>query len=198
MIEIDFWYDFASTYSYPSAMRIETLAQALGIGVCWKPFLLGPIFADQGWRNSPFNLYPVKGRYMWRDLQRICTKADLPLIRPDPFPQNSLLAARAAIAVGEERCGEFSKAVYHAEFAKGQPISDRECLAGILSSLGFHPAEIIERAASESVKTKLKQNTDEARRIGIFGAPSFCTREGELFWGNDRLEEALDWALHGH
>ena len=92
----EFWFDFASTYSYPAAMRIDRLADATGISVAWRPFLLGPIFAAQGWNDSPFNIYPTKGRYMWRDLERICAKANIPLRHPSRFPRNALLAARVA------------------------------------------------------------------------------------------------------
>jgi 2-hydroxychromene-2-carboxylate isomerase len=104
MAAAEFWYEFASTYSYPAAMRAAALAQTRGVTLIWRPFLLGPIFAAQGWRDSPFNIYPAKGRYMWRDLERICTAQGLPLRRPNPFPQNSLLAARVALALdGETR-----------------------------------------------------------------------------------------------
>ncbi len=82
MARVDFWYEFASTYSYPAAMRIEALAATRGATVAWRPFLLGPLFAEQGWRDSPFNIYPAKGRYMWRDLQRICDALWAPLYAP--------------------------------------------------------------------------------------------------------------------
>ncbi|HXZ21594.1 MAG TPA: DsbA family protein [Pseudolabrys sp.] len=94
---LDFWFEFASTYSYPATMRIAPLAKASGIALRWRPFVLGPIFKAQGWSTSPFNIYPDKGRYMWRDLERICKTLDLPFVRPDPFPQNALLAARVAL-----------------------------------------------------------------------------------------------------
>ena len=89
MATAEFWYDYASTYSYPAAMRVAELAGSRGVALVWRPFLLGPIFAAQGWRDSPFNIYPAKGRYMWRDMQRTCAALELPLKRPDPFPQNS-------------------------------------------------------------------------------------------------------------
>jgi len=94
---LDFWFDFASTYSYPAAMRIGALADTAGVVVNFRPFLLGPAFKAQGWTTSPFNLYPAKGGYMWRDLERICADLALPFRRPDPFPQNSLIAARIAL-----------------------------------------------------------------------------------------------------
>ena len=67
---LDFWYEFASPYSCLSALRIEELADEAGVTLRWRPFLLGPIFAAQGWNTSPFALYPSKGRYMWRDTAR--------------------------------------------------------------------------------------------------------------------------------
>ena len=85
----DFWYEFASTYSYPAAMRVEALAASRGVRLRWRPFLLGPIFASRGMMDSPFNLDAAKGRYMWSDLKRICARLGLPLARPEPFPQNS-------------------------------------------------------------------------------------------------------------
>ena len=109
MATAEFWYEFASTYSYPAAMRVAALAEARGVALAWRPFLLGPIFAAQGWRDSPFNIYPAKGRYMWRDLERICDALGLPLKRPEPFPQNSLLAARVALALEGEARADFSR-----------------------------------------------------------------------------------------
>src|SRR4051812_14984829 len=94
---LDFWFEFASTYSYPAAMRIGALAEAAGVTVRWRPFLLGPIFKEQGWDTSPFNLYPAKGRYMWRDLERVCDAIHLPFRKPESFPQWSLLPARVAL-----------------------------------------------------------------------------------------------------
>src|SRR6187399_2363187 len=134
MPRLDFWYEFASTYSYPAAMRIERIAADAGIEVAWRPFLLGPIFKTQGWDNSPFNLYSAKGRYMWRDIERLCAAEDLAFRRPDPFPQPSLAAARVALtqAVTPLRA-EFSRRIFLAEFAAGLPISDEGVLSGILS-----------------------------------------------------------------
>ena len=194
MIRVDFWYEFASTYSYPAAMRIEALVAARGLELRWRPFLLGPIFASQGWRDSPFNLFPAKGGYMWRDMERICRKLQLPLKKPDPFPQNSLHAARAACALDDAARPAFTRAIFHAEYGEGRAIADRAVIAQILSNLGHHASEVLERAASPETKQKLRRENDEALRLGIFGAPTCVTEDSEVFWGNDRLEDALDWA----
>jgi 2-hydroxychromene-2-carboxylate isomerase len=192
---LDFWFEFASTYSYPAAMRIGALARARGVIVRWRPFLLGPVFKAQGWDNSPFNIYPVKGRYMWRDLERICAAAGLPFVRPAVFPQNTILAARVAlVALGEGWGEDFSRAVYAAEFGEGRDIGAPGLIADILTALGRDADAVITRAQADDNKLVLRKNTEEAQALGIFGAPSIVTADGELFWGNDRLEAALDWA----
>jgi 2-hydroxychromene-2-carboxylate isomerase len=192
---IDFWLEFASTYSYPAAERIGALARAAGVTVRWRPFLLGPIFQSQGWNTSPFNVYPGKGRYMWRDVERICTGLGLPLKRLEKFPQNSLLAARVALVGFDDDWGEeFSRAVYRAEFGEGRDIGDESVVAGILKDLGSDPAKVLAQAQTTQNKARLRSETEEAQRLGLFGAPSFVTADGELFWGNDRLEAALAWA----
>ncbi len=192
---LDFWLEFASTYSYPAAMRIGTLAKASGVAVRWRPFLLGPIFKAQGWDTSPFNLYRAKGHYMWRDLERICGALALPFARPVLFPQNSVLAARIALVALAQAWGEeFCRAVYRAEFGGARNIGEPAVIGEILTGLGQDADAVIKQAQSDAIKAQLRAQTDEAGRLGIFGAPSFVAADGELFWGNDRLEAALDWA----
>lgn len=193
--KLDFWYEFASTYSYLAALRIDGLARERKVDIVWRPFLLGPIFKAQGWDSSPFNLFPAKGGYMWRDLERLCAAQGLAFRKPDPFPPSSLLAAR--IAWTDQMTihrPEFSRRVFLAEFAGAARIDDEEVLAGILRSLDLDDRAIIAAASSEKVKLRLRRETDEATRLGLFGAPSFVTDDGEHFWGNDRLDAALDWA----
>ena len=193
---LEFWYEFASTYSYLSAMRIEAMAAAAGVAVAWKPFLLGPIFKAQGWDTSPFNLYPAKGRYMVRDLQRLAAGRGLRFTLPTPFPQNSLAAARLALVGGDEGwIAPFTRAVYVAEFDNGADISDVAVLRSILDSLHLDSERIFSRIAQLDIKQRLKRQTADAQVRGIFGAPSFLCR-GELFWGDDRLEAALAWIVH--
>ena len=199
MPAIDFWYEFASTYSYPTAMRIERLAADQGVGVRWRPFLLGPIFKAFGWNDSPFNIFEAKGRYMWRDLARVCEADGLPLkLPPVRFPQNGLKAARLAL-VGEKEgwTPGFTRAVFAANYAEQKDISDEETLRAILDGIGVDADVALTAAASSEAKEALKAQTAEAQARGLFGAPSFTvgdTHACELFWGNDRLEAALAWA----
>jgi 2-hydroxychromene-2-carboxylate isomerase len=210
---LDFWFEFASTYSYPAAMRIAPLAREAGVTVRFRPFLLGPIFQAQGWSTSPFNLYAAKGGNMWRDLERLCADLKLSFRRPEPFPQNSLLAARVALVglgatSGEQSSGEqslgaqswgeqFCRAVFLAEFCEGLQIDDVAVLSDILARLNVEPEPVLDAARTDTNKARLRAQTEAAQRLGIFGAPSFMTADGELFWGNDRLERALAWAKNG-
>lgn len=190
---IEFWFEFASTYSYPAAMRIEAAATARGVDVVWRAFLLGPIFHAQGWDDSPFNIYPVKGAYMWRDLERLCRKQGIALKRPSQFPRNGLLAARVACRFAAEPwLPAFVRGIYSANFEHDRDIADPAVVGECLSALGVDADEALAAAQSAEAKARLRDQTDEAVRRSIFGAPSFTVGD-ELFWGNDRLEDALEW-----
>jgi 2-hydroxychromene-2-carboxylate isomerase len=198
MQTLDFWFDFASTYSYPAMMRIAPLAAAAGVTVRYRPFLLGPIFKAQGWDTSPFNVYQTKGRHMWRDLERLCGDLKLPFQRPEPFPQNSLLPARVALVGLGDSWGEaFCRAVFRSGFAEGRRIDDVAVIGDILTELTLDHTAVLDAAQTDANKLCLREQSDEAQRLGIFGAPTFVTSDGELFWGNDRLERALQWARDG-
>ncbi len=189
-----FWFEFASTYSYPAAERVQEEAARAGVALEWRPFLLGPIFADQGWTDSPFNLYPAKGRYMWRDLERVCAGLGLPFRRPSRFPRNGLLAARVSLAAaGEPWLPGFVRGVYRANFAEDRDIADADVLAALLRDAGQDSAPWLERAGAPDTKAALRAQTEAAAQLGIFGAPTFVVA-GELFWGGDRLRDALAWA----
>jgi 2-hydroxychromene-2-carboxylate isomerase len=191
---IEFWYEFASSYSYLSVMRIEGLAERAGVEVEWRPFLLGPVFLAMGWNDSPFNIYPPKGRYMWRDLARLAAKYELPFRLPSRFPRNGMLAARVAILGAEEDwVARFSRAVMRANFAEDRDIGDAEVVGAILSELGLPAKRLLDEAVTDDNKLALRRQTERASELGLFGAPSFRVGE-ELFWGNDRLEDALEWA----
>lgn len=192
-MNLQFWFEFASTYSYPAAMRIEALAAERNVAVSWRAFLLGPIFREQGWNDSPFNLYAAKGRYMWRDLERTCKAQGVPFRRPSEFPRNGLLAARIAYRFSDAPwLPRFVRTVYRANFEEDLDISAREIVERCLESAGQEAATILEEAQSPASKQGLRTQTEQAVGLGIFGAPSFVV-DRELFWGNDRLESALDW-----
>ena len=157
---VEFWFEFASTYSYLSVMRIERAAEAAGVDIEWKPFLLGPVFLALGWNDSPFNIYPPKGRYMWRDLERLAEKEGLPFLRPSRFPRNGLLAARVAlVGVEEGWVAAFARAVMMANFAEDREIGEEAVIGAILGTLGLPAAEVIARAQADANKLALRCQT---------------------------------------
>ncbi|HEY0613281.1 MAG TPA: 2-hydroxychromene-2-carboxylate isomerase [Candidatus Elarobacter sp.] len=192
---LEFWFEFASTYSYIAAMRIEELCRDAGVRLVWKPFLLGPIFALQGWETSHFNLNPRRGAYMWRDMERLTEKLGLPWRRPSEFPRNTIVPARVACAVAQEPwCGDYVRAVYVANFGHDRAIDRRDVVAEILTEIGQPADAVLARAESAELRPRLRANTERAIELGIFGAPN-CVVADELFWGEESLHDALDWAL---
>ena len=194
---IDFWFELGSNYSYLSAMRIEALAAGAGIAVRWQPFLLGPIFASFGWPTSPFVLQPQKGAYVWTDMARQCAKYGLPWKRPSVFPRSAVLPMRVAAACASEPwIGAFVGALMRANFANDEDIDSEASVLDALGSLGLPAAAILADAGSPANRPKLRAQTERAIALGIFGAPTFFVGP-EMFWGNDRLDDAIALARGG-
>jgi 2-hydroxychromene-2-carboxylate isomerase len=190
-----FWFELASPCTYPAVMRFEAEAQKRGVEALWRPFLLGPIFKAQGLAAPPFLLNPAKGRYAARDLERICADLSIPLHwAADARPQNSLLAARVATALPEADRPIFARALMALAFGEGADISEDYNVRRAVRAAGLK-GDVVDFASDDSVRRVLRLYTDEAMALGIFGAPNFVTSDGELFWGNDRLEAALDWEV---
>ena len=198
MHTIEFWFDFGSNYSYLSMPRIRQLAADAGVQVRLKPFMLGPIFKSLGWETSPFVLQTMKGNYVWRDMQRQCDKFGLRWQRPSVFPRNALLAARIALhGDGEPWLATFCEQFMLANFASDREIGDETVIAAILDKLGVDSETVIAAAKTEAAKLALRERTADAQARGIFGAPMFFMGD-EMFWGNDRLEDAIAMAVqHG-
>ncbi|MEO1176174.1 MAG: 2-hydroxychromene-2-carboxylate isomerase [Pseudomonadota bacterium] len=192
---LEFWFEFASTYSYPAAMRVEAACASQGVPLVWRPFLLGPVFAAQGLKDSPFNIYPIKGAYMWRDLERLCEAQGLDFKRPSDFPRGSLLAARVACAFSDAPwAGAFIRKVYDANFSRDLDVSQPQVIVDLLTDLEQDARAVVDAAQAPTNKDVLKALTKEAADRGVFGAPTMTVGE-ELFWGNDRLDAAIAWAL---
>jgi len=192
--EIEFWFEFGSNYSYLSVMRIEDEAQRRGVRIVWRPFLLGPIFRALGMETSPFVLQKEKGAYVWQDMARQCRKYGLRWVQPSTFPRLGVLPLRVALLGAEQRwIGAFCRRVMELNFVLDQDINQPDRLAPILMELDLPASDILDQAQAEPTKTQLREQTEQARARGIFGAPTFFVGT-EMFWGNDRLDDALLFA----
>lgn len=191
---IEFRFDFGSNYSYLSVMRIEHAAREKGVPIMWKAFLLGQIFRTLALENSPFVLQKEKGAYVWRDMERQCCKFGLRWQQPSAFPRVGVLPSRVAL-LGAVQCwiGAFCRRVMERNFVLDQDINQADRLAPILTELGLSAGEILDQAQAEPTKKRLREQTEEARSRGIFGAPTFLVGT-EMFWSNDRLDDALLFA----
>jgi 2-hydroxychromene-2-carboxylate isomerase len=191
---IEFWFEFASNYSYLSVMRIEGEARRHGVGVVWRPFLLGPIFRAMGMETSPFVLQKEKGAYMWQDMDRQCRKYGLRWTRPSIFPRVGVLAARVALLGADQPwMAAYCRRVMELNFVLNEDMNSPIQLSPILAQLGLSAADILAQAQAEPTKSLLRKQTEQARARGIFGAPTFFVG-AEMFWGNDRLDDALLFA----
>ncbi|MGP0090878.1 MAG: 2-hydroxychromene-2-carboxylate isomerase [Xanthobacteraceae bacterium] len=195
--EIEFWFEFGSNYSYLSVMRIEDAAQRCGVRIAWKPFLLGPIFRALGMETSPFVLQKEKGVYVWQDMVRQCRKYGLRWVQPSTFPRLGVLPLRIALlGINESWIGAFCRQVMELNFVLDQDINEPNGMTRILMELGLPASDILAQAQAEPIKSLLRAQTEEARARGIFGAPTFFVGT-EMFWGNDRLDDALLCASDG-
>jgi 2-hydroxychromene-2-carboxylate isomerase len=191
---IEYWFDFASPYSYLSTLRIEALALERSVRVAWRPLLLGPIFRSAGWESSPFLQQPVKFAWMWTDLERQCARHALPWQRPSQFPRSSLLPARIAIAHHDSPwIATFCARVFELNFVHDAQINDVEAMQRVLDALGLPADDLIAQSQSPDIKQALREQTEQAALRGLFGAPSFFVGDA-LYWGNEQLEGALDAA----
>ena len=181
-------------------MRIEEAAKQVGVRIVWKPFLLGPVFRAQGWDNSPFVLQKAKGDYVWKDMARQCAKHGLPWRQPSEFPRPSVLPLRVALLGADQPwMGDYCRAIMSLNFEQDQAIDSREAVASVLAQLNLPHEALIDEALSEAHKGRLRVQTQAAMDKGVFGAPTFFVG-GEMFWGNDRLDDALAWcaSVQGH
>lgn len=183
---LEFFFDYASPYSYLASEQLEAVVQRTGVEVRWRPFLLGAVFKATG--NVPPITTPSKGMYLAKDLDDWTGYLNLSKFRlPDEFPINSLKANRLGLVAAEQgRIVPFSLAAFRAAFVHGRDLNSLEVLTGLLREVGLEPEKALARLENQEIKDALRRNTDEAVSRGAFGAPTFFVGE-RMFFGNDRL-----------
>lgn len=187
---LDFYFFYGSIHSYLSVMRIGALASAAGVDVHWQPFNLREILIEQN--NTAFTKNEVKMNYFWHDVERRASRHKILFAGRAPYPADpELLALRVGLIAAQEKwCEDYSRATFHQWFIGRRAPGVDDHVERVLASLDKSPAPIIARAKSAEGERLLKTATDAARKLGIFGAPTFAIGP-EIFWGDDRLEDAL-------
>jgi 2-hydroxychromene-2-carboxylate isomerase len=190
---LDFFFFYGSIHSYLSVMRIEGLAKSAGIAVRWRPFNLREILIEQN--NTAFVRNQVRLNYNWRDIERRAKRIGVPFAGRPPYPVDpQLLALRVGVlAAAENWCAAYTRATFRAWFLEHKASGLPENVESVLAGLGKPATEIVARAAKPEIEGRLHQETEAARQLGIFGAPTFACGQ-EIFWGDDRLEDAVAFA----
>ena len=193
MAKMDFWYSIGSTYSYLTVMRLTEVAQASNVTVKWRPFNVRHVMVAQN--NIPFKDKPMKSAYMWRDIERRAMRYGLNPSFPVPYPLAGLERANLVAILGAKDgwLEDYTKATYRLWFEQGMPAGEEPNLSQSLVEIGQNPKQVLEAAEGDQIVQALAEETEQAMALGIFGSPSFVV-DGEVFWGDDRLEDALDWA----
>ena len=190
---LDFFFFIGSTYTYLAVSRIGDAAARAGVPVRWRPFSVRAIMREQN--NNPFTGKPAKMGYMWRDLERRAQRHSIEFRSIPPYPVDpDLLANRvAALSALEGWCPEYTRATYRSWFLDAKVPGEEPNVRAVLSQLGKDADAVIAKANSQKIRDRYDAETDAARKLGIFGSPTFAWGS-EIFWGDDRLEDALDWA----
>jgi 2-hydroxychromene-2-carboxylate isomerase len=193
---IDFWFTVGSTYTYLTVMRLHDVSRATGVAFRWRPFRLLTILQEM--KHVPFADKPAKAAYMWRDIERRARMYGLPWAGPPGYPlADSALPNRIAILAAQEGwCSDYVRAAYERWFLHRENADEIQNVRLSLQSIGQDVERVRRLAESDEVQAALSHATDTARALGIFGAPTFATH-GEIFWGDDRLDDAVKWHLRG-
>lgn len=194
MRSMDFFLFYGSTYTYLTVMRIEKLAETAGVAIRWRPFNARQIMIEMD--NIPFAKKPIKAKYMWRDLERRAARHGIAFKGQPVYPVDpQLLATKVGVIAADEGwCPEYTKATYRAWFLENKGTGVEGNVEAVLVSLGKNAGEIVARANEPATTVRLEDETNTARSLGIFGSPTFVIDE-EIFWGDDRLEEAIEWRV---
>lgn len=197
MRRMDFFYFFGSVYAGLTVLRIGKLAEAAGVTIRWRPFNVRPLMQEN---NVALRSELRKVHYMWRDVARRAALHGVPYARQPIWPTDpELLHNKAGMVAADEGWIEpFTVASVRAWFLDGMAFGEEACLTHVLRECGKDKDAVMAAARSARINSLYEANTEEARSHGIFGSPSFVTEDGELFWGDDRLEEAIAWATGSH
>ena len=195
MADVDFFFSIGSTYTYLSVTRILDVGKKRQIKFNWKPFSVREIMKEMN--NIPFPKDKInKVNYMWRDIERRAEGYGFFAKTPVPYPLSEFdLANQIAILGLEKEWGiNFVIHTYEKWFQEGKEPAIEPSISEVCKELGLNKEDIINEAQTDLVKNKYKQNTNLAREYKIFGSPSFVVNN-ELFWGDDRMEDAIKWSI---
>ena len=196
MKKIEFWYSIGSTYTYLSTQRLTEIANQKNIEFEWCPFSVRSRMIEM--ENVPFMAEKKRDKidYMWRDVQRRANFYGFDAKVPAPYPLKEFDLANKVAILGKDQgwIKEYTILTYKKWFLEHLEPGSEPNLSSTLREIGLDPDKIINLAQANEIEQKYLKNTEMAKNKGIFGSPSF-TVENEVFWGDDRCEDAIKWLL---
>ena len=196
MKKIEFWYSIGSTYTYLSTQRLTEIANQKNIEFEWCPFSVRSRMIEM--ENVPFMAEKKRDKidYMWRDVQRRANFYGFDAKVPAPYPLKEFDLANKVAILGKDQgwIKEYTILTYKKWFLEHLEPGSEPNLSSTLREIGLDPDKIINLAQADEIEQKYLKNTEIAKNKGIFGSPSF-TVENEVFWGDDRCEDAIKWLL---
>ena len=195
---IDFFFDFSSPYGYFGSCRVDDVGQRHGRDVIWRPYLMGAVMKITG--SKPLVQREMIAEYAHRDISRTARRYGIAFNPPPPpFPVASIAACRAFYWLADRdplQARDFARRTYAALFIDGRNISEIDVIVDLATTAGLNADETRASLGNQSVKDRLRQETDAAIERGVFGSPFFIV-DGEPFWGNDRLGDVDKWLETG-
>ncbi len=191
---IDFYFSIGSTYTYLSVTRILNVEKEHQVKFNWKPFSVRAIMKEMN--NIPFPKDKInKVNYMWRDIERRAEGYGFFAKTPVPYPLSEFdLANQIAIYGLDEGWGvDYIRLTYKKWFQERKEPAIDPSVSEICEKLKINKDEIILKAKSKEIENKYISNTKDARNNKIFGSPTFIV-DNEIFWGDDRMEDAIKWS----
>jgi 2-hydroxychromene-2-carboxylate isomerase len=195
---VDMWFSIGSTYTYFAVMRADRVAAENGVDLNWRPFNVRLTISKMASGYRPFAGKPMKLAYMWRDMARRSERYGLSPNLPAPYSLDDITIPNRIAVVGmREGWGiAYAKEAYRRWFELSEPADKDPNITKSIEAAGADPKRVLPLADAKETQDELLRASEEAHGVGIFGAPSFVV-DGEVFWGDDRLEDAIEWAKHG-
>ena len=194
MKSIDFWFSIGSTYTYLSVTRVDSISKSENVIFNWIPFSVRKIMMEMD--NIPFTppSKKIKSDYMWRDIERRAQFYGLSPKLPAPYPLTQFdLANKIAILGMNEGWGiNYVKNTYQRWFEERKEPATEPNLSEIMEDMNLNKDEVLKKVNSPEIEAIYQKNTSNAFQSGVFGSPTFIY-EGEVFWGDDRLEDCIKW-----
>ena len=188
---LELWFDFSCPYAYLASLQ----APKLGVPITWRPMLLGGVFRGIGAGDGPMaTLSPPKAAHNARDMHRWAELFGAPFQIPAAHPMRTVRALRVLLALPHSRWPEAIAAIFAAYWQSAEDVTRDDVISAALRGAGLPDEEItsaLGRADEDAIKHELRQRTDEAIGLGIFGAPAWVFRRPQgplLLWGQDRLD----------